>query len=211
MAPLLPGVARHRDYEEPEEDGPEPEEAPGSRAYHLVGRSGPASTCSPDVIASVAKALARGCTRRQAAALAGVTSANLLTTWVKRGLEELDEFENGKRTETSVLATLAFEVSRAEAHYQAELIDIGNKASVNKGLSDKWVRWRLAVAAPKDFTVPAASLGPASQGLGPAFELVTPEEAATTLDEKLARFLEERDKQLALEAAPPADEPAHAD
>lgn len=196
-------MARHRAHRDPDEeawedDGPT-EEAPGSREYKPTGRRGPVSECDAAVIVAVAKALARGCTRRQAAALAGVRP-NTLNTWVKRGHEETEE---GKET---ILTALAFEVDRAEAHYQDELLRIGNLSSVDKRISDKFVRWRLAVGAPKEFTIPATAVGTAAQGLGPAFELVTPEEAVGFLTEKLERFLAEHEKNAAALALPEAED-----
>lgn len=166
--------------------------------------NGPASTLTFEIHKEVCARLKSGATKRMAAALAGTTEVRL-QGWLRRGREAIEQGKRSRYTE------LVHDVERAEAEYQMGLVELSNAAIIDKTMNDKPIRWRLSVAAPKDFTVAREAQVAAGNGLGPLFELVSPEQARTRLDEKLARFLEEHDKLEAAEAAPPPGEDAAED
>ena len=182
--------------------GYDPRSPPGKPPSKKRGRpakwNGPASTLTFDIHREVVAHLRKGATRRMAAALAGTTEVRL-QGWLRRGRESIEAGKRSRYTE------LVQDVDRAEAEYQMGLVELATEAISDKSMNDKVLRWRLAVAAPKDFTVPREAPAAAGNGLGPLFELVTPEEARKRLDEKLNRFLEEHDKEAAAEAGPPLE------
>ncbi|GHG79708.1 hypothetical protein [Comamonas sp. JC664] len=158
--------------------------------------NGPASTLTFEIHRELVANLRKGATKRMAAALAGTTEVRL-QGWLRRGREAIEQGKRSRYTE------LVQDVEKAEAEYQMALVEAATVAIGDKTMNDKVIRWRLAVAAPKDFTVPREAPVAAGNGLGPLFELVTPELARSRLDEKLARFLEEHDKEVTAEAEPP--------
>ncbi|NOK05817.1 MULTISPECIES: hypothetical protein [Myxococcus] len=166
--------------------------------------NGPASTLTFEIHRDVCERLRSGATKRMAAALAGTTEVRL-QGWLRRGREAIEQGKRSRYTE------LVQDVERAEAEYQMALVEAATAAIGDKTMNDKVIRWRLSVASPKDFTVPREAPVAAGNGLGPLFELVTPEQARTRLDEKLARFLEEHDKEEADAAEPPPSKDAEED
>ena|GEM_PF-6740651 len=175
--------------------GYDPNKPPGKPPSKKRGRpakfAGPASTLTYGIQTEIVTQLRKGATKRMAAALAGTTEGRL-QGWLRRGREAIEGNKRSRYTE------FVQEVERAEAEYQMQLVEASTEAISDKTMNDKVIRWRLAVSAPKDFTVPREAAVAAGGALGPLFEMVTPEEARTRLDEKLTRFLEEHDK---LEAA----------
>ncbi|MFP2961838.1 hypothetical protein ACLEPN_29595 [Myxococcus sp. 1LA] len=163
--------------------------------------NGPASTLTFEIHRAVCERLRAGATKRMAAALAGTTEVRL-QGWLRRGREAIEQGKRSRYTE------LVQDVEKAEAEYQMALVEAATAAIGDKTMNDKVIRWRLSVASPKDFTVPREAPVAAGNGLGPLFELVTPEQARSRLDEKLARFLEEHDKEEAAEAEPPPSDDA---
>lgn len=174
-------------------------------------RRGPPTSLTSQLVEGLASWLRRGRTRRQAAALEGIPEARL-QAWLTRGRLELAELERedaAADAPLSVNAHLVLAVDRAEAEYQGGLLDKLDESMEDKTVNDKPIRWRLSVASPKDFTVPREAPVPAGGGaLGPAFELVSPEQAMATLEEKLGRFLKDEAARAELEAQVAAQDAA---
>jgi hypothetical protein len=118
-----------------------------------------------------------GMTVRQASALCGVY-AQLVDAWMVKGRAQISA---NKR---SLYTDLVKEIERTQAEYQASLIKSANKAAIDgKRVDGKWIRWRLALAS-HDFRQSAPT-----ETNGAAFDQVTPDEARTRLEEKLALFI----------------------
>ena len=158
----------------------------------LAARRGPPTSLTPELLEALSVHLRRGRTRRHAAALERIPEARL-QSWLSRGRTELAEQEREENAdrELSLNAELVLAVDFAEAKYQGKLLKRLDVAMLDKSFNERAIRWRLAVGAPKDFTIPRTegqgSTGPGA--FGPAFELVSPEQAMATLEEKLTRFL----------------------
>jgi hypothetical protein len=167
--------------------------------FHLrPGRRGPATTLTEEMIHTIAEALARYGVKRIAAAKAGTTE-DCLDAWLRRGADA------AKRRKRSLYTQLYAACEEAMAHRAAYLIELGDKTVMDRHTNPRWVTWALAVTAPKQFTVPKEGPAKASGQLGPAFEMVTPAQAAASLEEKLAHFLatEARVEKILAEAAEP--------
>lgn len=145
---------------------------------------GPQSKLTDEVIQAVCDHLARGNTRRDSAALAGITE-DLLAKSLERGRAHLADSKPG-----TIQARLVMEVDGAEAYYRAWLVGLGNQSAVDKTVSDKWLRWRLATSAPKDYTVPSTPTGPKQDE--ETTQTISPADAAASVTEKLTRFLATR-------------------
>jgi hypothetical protein len=179
--------------------------------YAPCGTRGPITILEekPKMIGVIARALASGKTRKDAASKAGTTD-DCLRQWLKRGNEQALQ---GKAT---LYTKLLAEVNHAEAHWRDKLQEVELQGMVNPRRFDlKHARWRLAISDPKNFT---QQRGPgedeAGHGLA-AFQLMSPEEAVRSVEEKLLRFLKEEDNRVALEAkaresAPESPSPAPA-
>ncbi|RKH19143.1 hypothetical protein D7X74_07585 [Corallococcus sp. CA047B] len=183
--------------------GYDPKNPPGKPAGEArPGRkgkwAGPASTLTYAIQTELVASLRKGATKRIAAGLAGTTEGRL-QNWLRRGREAIEAGKRSRYTE------FVQEVEKAEASYQMTLVEASTDAITDKDINDKVIRWRLAVAAPKDFTVPREAAAPAGNGHGPLFEFITPDEARSKLDEKLTRFLEEHDQEAKALAEPPLE------
>jgi len=172
--------------------------------YEPCGTRGPTTVLEkkPKMIGAIAKALASGKTRKDAASKAGTTAA-CLRQWLKRGEEHALQ---GKAT---LYTKLLAEVQHAEAHYREKLQEVEHRALTNpKGYDSKLLRWRMAVSDPENYTQQRGGGDDAGTGALAAFALMTPEEAVRSVQEKALRFLEEEDKrkeQEAAEAVAPVD------
>jgi hypothetical protein len=168
-------------------EGPDPLEG-----FHLrPGSRGPESTLKAEMIPIIATALARYGVKRIAAAKAGTTE-DCLDAWLRRGADA------ARRRKRSLYTELYAACEQAMAHRTGFLIELGDRTVMDRHTNPRWVTWALAVTAPKQFTVPKE--GPAKTGgqLGPAFEMVTPAQAAQSLEEKLAHFLATEEKVAAI-------------
>ncbi|NBD09261.1 hypothetical protein [Corallococcus silvisoli] len=187
-------MARHRDHKTERE----PEEVVSLDPllnYRPLGKPGPVTTLTPQLGAQLCRRIAAGDTLRDAAAAVGTTDT-VVQGWRTRGTDAIE------RGEEDAYTAFVMEYEAAAAHFrrvlqEAQLENIGNRA-----FNDKYIRWRLGVSDPKNFTV-ARTAGPTGSD-GGAFELVTPDEAQKTLAERLSRFLTNEDKKLA--APPPSSE-----
>ena len=171
-----------------------------------AGTRGPATTLRPSMIPIIAEALARTGVKRIAAAKAHTTE-DCLGKWLKRGA---DAMARGKR---SLYTQLLLACEEAWAHRYSYLIELGERTVTDRHCNPRFVTWLMGVTAPKTFTVPKEpAQGAVKSGLGPAFELLTPEEAARSLDEKLSHFLstEKRVEQILAAAVAPAASSAEA-
>lgn len=187
---------------EGDEDGESAPDIPDPLAgYHYrPGRRGPATTLKPEMIPTIARELARTGVQRIAAAKAGTTE-DCLGAWLKRGHEAV---RRGKR---SIYTELLAACEEAWAHRYGFLIELGERTVTDRHCNPRFITWLMGVTSPKQFTVPKEA-APSSHSLGPAFELVTHEEAEKALVEKLTRFLAEDAKRGAEEiAAPPPPPP----
>ncbi|RKH08727.1 hypothetical protein D7X74_31060 [Corallococcus sp. CA047B] len=187
-------MARHRDHAPPDESAETVSLDPLIN-YKPLGRPGPLTTLTAQLGAQLCRRIAAGDTLRDAAAAVG-TSDTVVQGWLTRGHEAIE------RGAEDIYTAFVMEYSAARAHFhrvlqEAQLENIGNRA-----FNDKYVRWRLAVSAPKDFTLPRTAK-PAGGDDG-AFELVSPEEAQKTLADRLGRFLSGEDKKTA--PPPPIEE-----
>lgn len=187
------------------EGGESAPEAPGAAAgipdplagYHYrPGLRGPATTLKPEMVPIIARELARNGVQRIAAAKAGTTE-DCLGAWLKRGHEAM---RRGKR---SIYTELLAACEEAWAHRYGYLIELGERTVTDRHCNPRFITWLMSVTSPKQFTVPREATA-ASGSLGPAFELVTPEEAEKALVEKLTRFLADE----ATAPPPPAATPA---
>jgi hypothetical protein len=188
--------------EPPEGDGPDAPELPDPlEGYHFrPGRRGPRTTLTREMIPVIAKWLARTGVLRIAAAKAGA-SEDALGKWISRGRDA------AARRKSSLYTELLIACEEAWAHRFAHLIQLGEQTVVDRHMNPRFVTWLMSVTGPKHFTVPREQAAQApGGGLGPAFELVTPEAAKASVLGKLMRFLEEDDKSSPPEA-PPAAEP----
>ncbi len=169
------------------------------------GRRGPRTTLRPEMIRTIAEGLARTGMQRIAAAQAG-TTADCLRAWLSRGLEA------SKRRKKSIYTELLMACEEAWAHRYAHLIQLGELTVTDRHMNPRFITWLMAVTSPKDFTVPKEKAQVAGNRLGPAFEMVTPEAAAASLEEKLAHFLDTEEKVSAIlaesAAAPEPSAPA---
>ena len=182
----------------PGEDAPEvPDPLAG---FHLrPGARGPRTTLTRAMIPIIAESLARTGVQRIAAAKAGTTE-DCLGKWLSKGRDAV------ARRKSSLYTELLFACETAWAHRYGWLIELGERTVVDRHANPRFITWLMGVTAPKQFTVPREPAAQAQgHGLGPAFELVTPEAAAKAIHEKLVRFVEEDDKST---APPPTEEPA---
>jgi hypothetical protein len=180
----------------PGEDAPElPDPLAG---FHLrPGTRGPSTRLTREMIPVIAEWLARTGIQRIAAAKAGTTE-DCLGKWLSRGRDAV------ARKRTSLYTELLSACEAAWAHRNGYLIELGERTVVDRHCNPRFLTWLMAVASPKQFTVPREPVAQAQgHGLGPAFELVSPEAAAKAIEEKLLRFLEEDAKS----QAPPPEEP----
>jgi hypothetical protein len=164
------------------------------------GSRGPRTSLTREMIPIIAEWLARTGVKRIAAAKARTTE-DCLGKWLSKGLDAT------RRRKSSIYTELLDACEDAWAHRTAYLIELGERTVVDRHTNPRFLTWLLAVTSPKQFTVAKEPAQAQSNGLGPAFELVTPEAAAASVHAKLMRFLEEDDKRNGVEA-PAAAEPA---
>lgn len=198
--------------EEPEDGaGGDMPEAPDPLAgYEPTGLRGPRTSLKPEMVLVIARELARTGVLRSAAAKAGTTE-DCLGKWLSRGKEAAG------RKKRSLYTQLYLECEHARAHRRAYLMNLGERTVTDRHMNPRFITWLMSVTEPKLFTVPRepTAAQQASQ-LGAAFEMVTPEEAAKSLEAKMRKFLELEDTRDALfakvmaeaglEASPPAPE-----
>lgn len=162
--------------------------------YAPCGTRGPTTNLEkkPKMIGVIARALAAGKTRKVAAAKAGTTDS-CLRQWLKRGEEQSLQ---GKET---LYTKLLSEVQHAEAHFADKLDEVELMGLLNPRQVDmKHVRWLKALRDPKHNTLPSKGEEDSSHGLA-SFQLMAPEEAVRSVEEKMLRFLKEEDNRVALE------------
>lgn len=208
LPPLLSYMSRPKGMPKellPPKEGEDAPSAPGipdplKGYYYRPGRAGPATTLKPEMVPIIAEALARTGVQRIAAAKAGTTE-DCLGAWLKRGREAM---RRGKR---SIYTELLVACEEAWAHRFGFLIELGERTVTDRHCNPRFITWLMQVSAPKQFTVPKEATA-AAAGLGPAFELVTPEDAEKALIEKLTRFLAEEAKRAEVPPSPPAGEVA---
>lgn len=203
--PLLSYMARPRKMPK-ELLAPEEGEAPSApgipdplEGYTWKGSRGPASTLREDMISIIARALAETGFKRVAAARAGCTE-DALGAWLSRGAQQ------AKARKRSLYTRLLSACEEAWAHHASYMLRLGDRTVLDRHTNPRWVTWKLAVMG-ESFRVPKEAAARAS-GLGPAFELQSPAEAAAALEEKLQHFLvtqERVEKILAEAAAAPGD------
>jgi hypothetical protein len=171
---------------EPEGPGaPEVGVPPALQGYEFrPGRRGPRTSLRPEMIEVIAQWVARTGIKRVAAAKAGTTE-DCLDSWLKRGLDA------SRRRKASLYTELLAAVEAAWAHRAGYLVELGERTVTDRHMNPRFVTWLLAVTSPKHFTVPkeGGQAGGAARSLGPAFEMVSPSDAARSLEEKLAHFL----------------------
>ncbi|WP_395806869.1 hypothetical protein [Archangium minus] len=175
--------------------------------YHFrPGRRGPRTTLKSEMVPVIAEWLARTGVLRIAAAKAGTTE-DCLGKWLSRGKDA------AARRKSSIYTELLTACEEAWAHRFAHLIELGERTVTDRHMNPRFVTWLMSVTGPKHFTVPREQAAQVQgNGLGPAFELVTPEAAAASVHAKLMRFLEEDDKRNGTEPPAPAEpSPASAD
>ena len=158
------------------------------KGYKPLKRPGPVTTLTEAVGLEVCRHIAAGRTLRDAASKAG-TSDVCVQEWLKRGREAIGQGRDDG------YSCFVVEYEHAGAHFREALDSAALENIGNKAFNEKYVRWRLAVSAPKDFTLPREGPAVAGNGLGALFEMVTPEQARARLEEKLARFLDEHDRE----------------
>lgn len=178
--------------------GYDPKRPPGKPAggKRAPKFSGPASTLTYQLQTAIVAELRQGSTKRMAAAIAGTTETRL-QNWLRRGREAIEAGKRSRYTE------FVLEVERAQAEFQKSLVKDARDSIHDKTMDGRGARWFLAVTAPKDFTVPREAAAPASNGFGPLFEVITPDEAMAKLDDKLATFIAKHLKDQAPKEAPP--------
>lgn len=136
---------------------------------------------TPEVHAALVEQVRKGRTQRQAAALCRVPLSTF-KRWLIEGRRDVDA-----GTYDTQAAALAVEVEHALAEHEGKLIDeIEEAIADGQRVADgsKWVRWKVGILSPNDFA-PAT----ASTTEGTVFELVSPDDAAQSLREKLEAFL----------------------
>lgn len=160
--------------------------------YHFrPGRRGPRTTLTREMIPVIAQWLARTGVLRIAAAKAGA-SEDTLGKWISRGRDAANRRKNSLYTE------LLIACEEAWAHRFAHLIELGERTVVDRHMNPRFITWLMSVTGPKHFTVQREQAAQAGNVLGPAFEMVTPEQAAKALEEKARKFLELEDKRAEL-------------
>ncbi|NPC72931.1 hypothetical protein HPP05_24605 [Corallococcus exiguus] len=181
-------MARHRDSGAERE----PDEAvsldPLNR-YKPLGKPGPTTTLTEQLTFQLCRHVAAGLTLRDAAALVGTTDT-VVQGWRARGTEAIE------RGETNLYTAFVMEYEAAGAHFRRTLHEAQLENIGNRNFNDKWLRWRLGLSDPKNFTLPRTT--GAAGGDGSAPELVSPEEAQKALAERMARFLSSEDKRKVL-------------
>lgn len=191
-------MARHRDHDEEAEPAEVLGVDPGA-TWRPRKQRGPLTALTERLILELCTLIAEGRTLKDAAALVG-TNDNVVQQWLKRGREAIEQ-----GAEPDVYTALVVEYEAAAAHFRAELDRVVLANIGNRSVNEKYIRWRLAVSDPKGHTLPREGPAPAASGLGPLFEMVTPEQARVRLEEKLTRFLgDEARVREAMEAPPPA-------
>jgi hypothetical protein len=140
-----------------------------------------------EMIPAIATGRAQGLSVRACAGLPSVrVPEDRLEQWLRVGeAAALAEIPN-------IYALLYLEWLRGESQYETWALKHGHAAGINKRYTDKFIRWRLALMNRREYTPQSGATGTATGTLnGTPFELITPEEAARELDEKLNAFLEE--------------------
>ncbi len=162
--------------------------------FHLrPGARGPRTTLKREMVPVIAEWLARTGVLRIAAAKAGTTE-DCLGKWLSKGRDA------AARRKSSLYTELLTACEEAWAHRFGYLIELGERTVTDRHMNPRFVTWLMAVTGPKHFTVPREQTAQAQgNGLGSAFELVTPEAAAASVHNKLMRFLEEDDKRTVME------------
>lgn len=191
--------------EPPEGDGADAPEVPDPLAgYHFrPGRRGPRTTLKAEMIPVIAEWLARTGVLRIAAGKVHTTE-DCLGKWLSKGRAAVA----GRKS--SIYTELLTACEEAWAHRFGFLIELGERTVTDRHMNPRFVTWLMSVTGPKHFTVPREQAAQAQgNGLGPAFELVSPEAAAKSVHEKLMRFLEEQTKDV--EPAPPEPSPSNED
>lgn len=164
------------------EDAPSAPEIPDPlEGWDWKGSRGPASTLKEDMIPVIAKALAETGFKRVAAARAGVTE-DALSAWLARGAQQT------KARKRSIYTRLLAACEAAFAHHATYLIRLGDRTVLDRHTNPRWLTWKLSVMGPT-FRIPKEGPSGTGQGLGPAFEIQSPQDAARSLEEKLAHFL----------------------
>ena len=163
--------------------------------YEPTGLRGPRTSLTPDMVFVIAREIARTGVLRSAAARAGTTD-DCLGQWLRRGKDA------AARRKRSLYTQLYMEVEAARAHRRGYLINLGERSVTDRHMNPRFVTWLMAVTEPKEFTVPREA-APVQQanGLGAAFEMVSPEEAAKSIEEKLRKFLKLEDTRESLFAS----------
>ncbi|RKH03660.1 hypothetical protein [Corallococcus carmarthensis] len=154
--------------------------------YRPLGKPGPVTTLTPQLGAQLCRRIAAGDTLRDAAAAVGTTDT-VVQGWRTRGAEAIE------RETEDIYTAFVMEYEAAAAHFRRVLQAAAMENIGNRAFNDKWLRWRLGLSDPKNFTLPR-TVGTTSSD-GGAFELVTPEEAQKTLADRLARFLDNEAKK----------------
>ncbi len=153
-----------------------------------------------DIIHAIGDILAKGATQRDAAALAGI-SPSLLSKWISKGEQDSADGKD------SPYARLYHETCQATAHYRSWLLEMGNRSAAgDRDINERWLKWRLATSAPRDFTIPSSAPGPKTapeEGTGDT-QILNPAECTASLVVKIQTFLSLQE----LDAAPaPEPEP----
>ncbi|MFP2897558.1 hypothetical protein [Corallococcus sp. 4LFB] len=190
-------MSRHRD--QPDDDGDSGSEAVTLRpldTYLPLKKPGPESTLTERLGLAICRRIASGRTLRDAAAKEG-TNEGVVQGWLTRARAAV------AASEENLYTWFLVEYEHAAAHFRAALEDTVLDNIGNRQLNEKFIRWRLSVSDPKNYTVPREAVAPTGNGLGPLFELITPDEARAKLDDKLATFIAQHQKAEALKDAPP--------
>ncbi|MFL5344370.1 MAG: hypothetical protein ACJ8AT_06240 [Hyalangium sp.] len=193
------------DPEGAEDEAGAPEIPNPLEGWEWKGSRGPATTLKEEMIAVIARALAETGFLRVAAARAGCTE-DALSAWLARGEQQV------KARKRSIYTRLLSACQEAWAHHASFMLKLGDRTVLDRHTNPRWVTWKLSVMG-STFRVPKEGPSGQGQGLGPAFELQSPAEAATALEEKMAHFLatQVRVEKILAEAAvatPEANEPA---
>ncbi|RJS19571.1 hypothetical protein DRW03_21300 [Corallococcus sp. H22C18031201] len=187
-------MARHRDHQkEEDEEVADVVSLDPLATYTPLRKPGPATTLTERLGSELCRKIAAGHTLRDAAALVGTTDT-VVQGWLTRGRDAVE------RNEESPYTAFLMEYQAAGAHFRHVLEEAQQANIGNRAFNDKYVRWRLAVSDPKNFTIPRQG-GPTGTD-GGAFDLISPEDAQKTLVDRLSRFLGDEEKKVAL--PPPA-------
>lgn len=187
-------MSRHRDHD-PDGEAPEVIGVDPLATYRPLRQRGPATTLTEPLGLEVCRRIAAGRTLRDAAARSG-TNETCVQGWLRRGREAIEQGEQ------NLHSWFVLEYEAAAAHFR-EVLDVVVLANIgNRAINEKYIRWRLSISDPKGHTLPREPPAPAANGLGPLFELVTPDQARVRLEEKLNRFLEELSEAEAAPARP---------